>query len=428
VSTTYYQETGDPGLRFAPLAGSADADTVIVGGGFAGLATALSLHERGVDGCMVLEAETLGHGASGRNGGFVSSGFSMDAKRLQRRLSHEAARRLYLMTEDAVRRIRSRIERYRIDCDAVHAGVIVASWFDEDRTLRALQRFVQESFGLQWHWLERDELRALLRTERYHNGLHERDAFHFNPLRYLQGEARVLSDAGTRIHENSPVRRIARDGAGWRVETGVARVFCRHVVVCGGGYLGALVQPLQRATLPIASYVMATEPLGTRLADAMRTQAAVFDTRFAFDYYRPLPDTRLIWGGRVSTRERSGAGISKLLYRDLMRVYPQLDGVRVTHAWSGLMSFTRHGMPQVGRLSDGLWHATGFGGHGVAPTTLAGEVLAQAITGEAPPPPELGVYGLEPTFGRLGLVAAQFTYWGFQARDALLDWRLRPRP
>ena len=427
MSTTYYQETGDPGLRFAPLAGAADAETVIVGGGFAGLATALSLHERGVGGCMVLEAETLGHGASGRNGGFVSGGFSVDAKRLQQRLGPDAARRLYLMSEDAVQRIRSRIERYRIDCDAVHAGVIVASWFDEDHTLRALQRFMQESFGLHWHWLERDELRALLRTERYHNGLHERDAFHFNPLRYLQGEARVLSDAGTRIHEASPVRRIERDGAGWRVETRVAKVRCRRVVVCGGGYLGALLQPLQRATLPIATYVMATEPLGTRLADAMRTQAAVFDTRFAFDYYRPLPDTRLIWGGRLSTRERPSARLAQLLYRDMVRVYPQLDGVRVTHAWSGLMSFTRHGMPQLGSLADGLWHATGFGGHGVAPTTLAGDLLAQAITGEAPLPVELSAYGLEPTFGRLGLAAAQLTYWSYQARDALLDWRSRHR-
>jgi glycine/D-amino acid oxidase-like deaminating enzyme len=127
----------------------------------------------------------------------------------------------------------------------------------------------------------------------------------------------------------------------------------------------------------------------------------------------------------MSTRERPSGALAKLLYRDLLRVYPQLEGVRITHAWSGLMSFTRHGMPQVGSLSDGLWHATGFGGHGVAPTTLAGELLAQAITGEAPLPHELAAYGLEPTFGRLGLAAAQLTYWGMQARDALLGWRMR---
>jgi gamma-glutamylputrescine oxidase len=420
---TFYQETGDPGLRFAPLAGRADADTVIVGGGFAGLATALSLHERGVNGSMLLEAESIGFGASGRNGGFVSGGFSLDARRLHKRLGHERARRLYLMSENAVRRIRQRIERYGIDCDAAYEGVIVASWFNEDRTLRELQRFMRESFDLHWHWLERDELRGLLRTERYHAGLHELDAFHFNPLKYAQGKARALRDAGVPMHEASPVRKIARDGAGWCVSTGVAQVHCRRVAVCCGGYIDGLVRPLARATLPIATYVMATEPLGDRLQDAMRTRAAVFDTRFAFDYYRPLPDTRILWGGRMATRERSSRHLAKLLYGDLLRVYPQLRGVQVTHAWSGLMSYARHSMPQIGQLPDGLWYAVGFGGHGVAPTTLGGEVLAQAMSGEAPVPQELAAYGLEPTYGRLGLAAAQLTYWGLQARDAVLDWR-----
>jgi glycine/D-amino acid oxidase-like deaminating enzyme len=239
----------------------------------------------------------------------------------------------------------------------------------------------------------------------------------------VQGEARVLSDAGVAIHEASPVRRIAREAAGWRLDTDVAQLRSRRVVVCAGGYLDALVAPLARATLPIATYVMTTEPLGARLADVMRTQAAVFDTRFAFDYYRPLPDTRLLWGGRISTRERPSGELAALLYRDMLRVYPQLAGVRVSHAWSGLMSYTRHRMPQIGQLPDGMWYAAGFGGHGVAPTTMAGEVLARAMTGEAPLPPELARYGLQPTYGRLGLAAAQLTYWGMQARDAILDWR-----
>ena len=177
------------------------------------------------------------------------------------------------------------------------------------------------------------------------------------------------------------------------------------------------------ATLPIATYVMATEPLGERLRDAMCTDAAVFDTRFAFDYYRPLPDTRLLWGGRMSTRERSGADVARLLYGDLVRVYPQLAGVRVTHAWSGLMSYSRHHMPHIGRLPTGLWYALGFGGHGVAPTTFGGEVLAQAMTGEAGIPRGLAAFGLLPTHGKLGLAAAQLTYWGLQARDVLLGWR-----
>ena len=420
--TTYYEATTARGLRLAPLAGPAQADTVIVGGGFAGLATALGLHERGVRDCMLLEARTIGYGASGRNGGFVSGGFSLDAAQLHRRVGWDEARRLYQMTEAAVQCIRTRIERYAIDCDAVYGGVIVASWFDEDHTLRELQRLMREEFGLHWRWLSREELRERLRTQRYHAGLHETDAFHFNPLKYAQGIAQVLLAAGVRLHEMTHVRGIRRVGGHWEVDAGIAAVHCRRVVVCGGGYLDGLCRPLARAALPIATYVMATEPLGPRLADAMRTDAAVFDTRFAFDYYRPLPDTRLLWGGRMSIRQRNPADIERLLLRDMLRVYPQLEGVKVTHAWSGLMSYSRHRMPQIGQLDDDLWYAYGFGGHGVAPTTMGGEVLARAITRETEIPAGLRAYGLEPVYGKAGLLAAQCVYWSLQARDALLDW------
>jgi gamma-glutamylputrescine oxidase len=125
----------------------------------------------------------------------------------------------------------------------------------------------------------------------------------------------------------------------------------------------------------------------------------------------------------MSTRSRSEAELSKLLYGDLLRVYPQLAGVKVTHAWSGLMSYARHAMPQIGRLPDGLWYALGFGGHGVAPTTLGGEVLADAMTGASPVPAQLAAYGLQPTYGKAGLIGAQLLYWALQARDAMMDWR-----
>jgi gamma-glutamylputrescine oxidase len=421
--STFYASTLENAQHFAPLAANTETETVVIGGGFAGLGTALSLLEHGARDTLLLEARTIGFGASGRNGGFVSGGFSLDAAQLHRRLGQEGARSLYLLSEGAVRQIRARIDRYGIDCDPVYGGVIVASWFNEDRTLRELQRFMREQFGLHWDWLPKDQLRALLRTERYHAGLHERDAFHFNPLKYAHGKARVLAEAGVALHEDSPVVKVTRDGAGWAVRTDRATVHCRRVAVCAGAYIDGLLPAVGRHTLPIATYVMATEPLGAHLRDAICTDAAVFDTRFAFDYYRPLADTRLLWGGRMSIRERSSADLARLLHGDLVRVYPQLRDARVTHAWSGLMSYTRHQMPLVGQLPDGLWYAIGFGGHGVAPTTLGGEVLARAMLGVAPVPRQFHAYGREPTFGRLGLAAAQCTYWALQARDALLSLR-----
>ncbi len=418
---TFYHATADTSLRFAPLAGRHDARIVIVGGGFAGLGTAMSLLERGVRDVVLLEAEQVGHGASGRNGGFVFGGFSLDNADLLRQLGPQEARHLYGLTLDAVERIRRRIATHAIGCDATYSGVLLAHWFRDEAPLRALQRFMHDEFGVDWRWLPKAETRELLRTERYHAALHEPNAFHFHPLKYAQGLARVLRDAGVRVHEGTRVSGIERHGAGWRVRAGEAQVDAQEVVVACGGYIGRLFAPLSRAILPIATYVMATEPLGERLKDAMRTDAAVYDTRFAFDYYRPLPDTRLLWGGRISIFDRSPQAVSRLLMRDLLRVYPQLEGVKVDRAWSGLMSYARHKMPQIGRLPDGPWYAMGFGGHGVGPTTAAGEVLAQALTGEAPVPAGFAHYGLPSTMGPLGLAAAQATYWWLQTRDALRE-------
>lgn len=418
--SSYYQASADPSLAFTPVAGPQAADVAVIGGGYAGLATALSLRERGARDLILLEAERIGHGASGRNGGFVFGGFSLDNATLIRHLGPQQARALYQLTLDAVELIRARIERHRIACDASFSGVLLANWFADDQALRAQQQFMQSQFGVQWDWLPREQLRELLRSERYHGGLFESRAFHFHPLKYAQGLARQLQAEGVRLHEASAVQSISRQGAGWLLRTAQAQIHAREVVVCCGGYIGQLYPALSRAILPIATYVMTTEPLGARLSEVMRTQAAVYDTRFAFDYYRPLPDSRLLWGGRISIRDRSPEQVQRLLRADLLRVYPQLSEVRISHAWSGLMSYARHKMPQIGRLPNGLWYAMGFGGHGVAPTTLAGEVLAQALSGEAPLPASFSHYGLPRAYGMLGRLAAQASYWWAEARDA---WR-----
>jgi gamma-glutamylputrescine oxidase len=208
------------------------------------------------------------------------------------------------------------------------------------------------------------------------------------------------------------------------VGTAQGSIDARHVVMAGGGYARNVYRRVERAVLPIATYVMATEPLGARLADAIDCRCAVYDTRFAFDYYRPLPDSRILWGGRISILEREPEAIARLLRRDLLKVYPQLRDVRIEHAWGGLMSYARHKMPQIGQSPDGVWYAVGFGGHGMAPTTVSGELLAAAIAGERPVPEAFAAFGLTHTFGALGLAAAQLTYTAMQTRDALAD---RPR-
>ncbi len=417
---TYYAASAGPAPARPALRGRVDAHVCVVGGGFAGLATAIGLIERGVRDVVLLEGETVGHGASGRNGGFVFGGFSLDNAQLLADQGSDGARAMYGLTQQAVRTIRRRIAQYGIDCDAVEGGVVLANWFADDAILRRRQDFMAREYDVHWQLLSHDDLGAYTRSQRYTGGLLEPDAFHFHPLKYARGLAAAIEREGGRIHEQSRVTEIVppRTPDGVReVRVAGGSVHARHVVIAGGGYLRGLSAPLERAMLPIATYVMATEPLGGALARSIPGRAALYDTRFSFDYYRALPDTRILWGGRISILDRGAAPIARLLKRDMLKVYPELRDAKVDYAWGGLMSYARHQMPQIGRLPDGSWHALGFGGHGVGPTTAAGEMLADAIAGGPPIPAGFADYGLPRVWGAAGKLAAQMTYNWAEFKD-----------
>ncbi len=273
-----------------------------------------------------------------------------------------------------------------------------------------------------WDELTPAEVRLQLHSERYSNALLERDAFHFHPLKYAQGLAALIAGDGGTIAEGCALQHIERrPGQGFVLHGSRGRTLrAAQLVVAGGGYLHRVLPALERARLPIATFVMVTEPLGAG-PYPIQSPAAIYDTRFAFDYYRMLADRRLLWGGRISILEREPQRIAELLHADMLRVYPQLGGLRIEHAWSGLMSYSRHKMPQIGQLAPGLWFAQSFGGHGVAPTTLAGELLADAIAQRHALPPALKRYGLTPVFGKAGLLAAQASYSWAELKDTLRD-------
>ena len=422
---TWYEASARPFEPLPPLQGTIDVRVAIVGGGYAGVCLALGLAERGVRDVVLLESHGIGHGASGRNGGFVFGGYSLGEAELLQRLGAERARKLYGLTTAAVDLIRRRIARYAIECDAVDAGVIWANWFRDPVVLRERQRLLKEAYGVDWEWLPQDRLRSVIHSQRYHDGLFERNALHLHPLDYLHGMLRAAQGQGAAFHENSRVRRVERDGAGWRVRTDAGEVKAQTVVLACGGYLAHLERKVDRAILPIATYVMATEPLDTRLRECLHTEAAIYDTRFAFDYYRPLKDSRLLWGGRISIRNRSPQAVKKLLRRDLLRVFPQLEGVKIEYAWSGLMSYARHQMPQLGTRGVGLWWMQAFGGHGTAPTCAAGELLAAAIAENDDGWREFAAFGLQDTWRPFGHLGAQAQYWWAEARDrwkAMVEW------
>ncbi len=425
---SYYQATlPEPPERHPALRGPHDVRVCVIGGGFAGLNTALGLVERGMHDVMLLERQHIGFGASGRNGGFVFGGFSLGEASLLARLGARRAQALYGGTMQAMELIRQRIHRHAIDCDVVEDGVIWANWFRDPAILRSRQRLLAESFGVDWRWLPRSDLRNLVLSQRYGDGLFETNAFHFHPLKYALGLARVAVRAGLIVHEHSPALSLQPKGAGWRIITPTGQVDADQVVLACGGYLAGLDRRVDASVMPIATYVMTTEALGSRMKDILRTRAAIYDSRFAFDYYRPLLDTRLLWGGRISVLDRSPEAVKRLLYRDMLKVFPQLNGVAVDHAWSGQMSYARHQMPQIGLAGDGLWLAQAFGGHGVAPTTFAGELVASAIAQGDVRWREFNEFGLAPAWKPAGQVAAQLSYWWAGLKDEWKTARERSR-
>jgi gamma-glutamylputrescine oxidase len=239
-----------------------------------------------------------------------------------------------------------------------------------------------------------------------------------HPLNYCLGLAKAAAAAGVALHETSPVTQLDLEGSVKRVATDRGEVAAAEVVFCLSGYIGGLYPPLSRATLPVGTYVMVTEPLGDGLAKAIRAPHAVADNRFAQDYYRPLPEGRILWGGRIRALS-APADLKAVMLGDLLKVYPQLSGIRAELAWEGTMGYATHKMPQIGRLKPGVWYCMGFGGHGLCPTTAGGEIVAAAIAEGDDRYRLFAPFGLTYAGGPLGRYVTQLVYWSYEIRDHL---------
>lgn len=420
---SYYHLRAPAPPPFAPLSGTAAAPIGIIGGGLAGLATLLSLAERGVP-ARLLEAQRLGSGASGRNGGMVSSGFAAPLDAVERLAGPRAATELMELSRAAMARIRERVVRHAIPCDLAE-GVVIASWFDAAAELRAEVEQLNRRFGMGLVFWPRERLRALYPSPRYWDGIFDPEGFHLDPLALARGYAAAAVQLGAVIHEGTPALAVDREEGGWRVRTPEGVLRAERLVLCQSAYPPPLLAGVARSTLPVFTYVIVTEPLRGAHADVIRAPHAVYDTRFATGYYRLLPEGRLLWGGRISVREHP-RDLAGLMRRDLARVYPQLAGVAVEHAWSGRMGFTRHRMPLIRELEPGLWLNTGFGGHGLNTTTMGGELVASALVEGDERWRLLASFGPRWVGGPLGRMAAQAIYWRRMGQEALrAAWQAR---
>jgi gamma-glutamylputrescine oxidase len=414
---TYYARTANLAPPRPPLEGEIETEVCIIGGGLAGLNTALSLGERGVK-SVVLEARKVSWGASGRNGGFVGPGFSEDMDAIARRLGLDRARRLRDLTRQAVDLVKHRIESYQIACSPVYSGTLRAWWTDKPGEAERKCAALREQYDVAVEYWPREKLRGVIRTTRYHDGLCFPGNFSFHPLNYAIGVAAAAEARGARVYEGSPATGFDLDRPEKVVRTARGRVKARSVVFTCGGYIDGLHPKLSRAIRPLATWIMVTKPLGDRLRDAITAPLSVSDSRYVFDYWRPLPDTRLLWGGGYTILRNDPASLSRIMMDKLLTVFPQLKGVRAETSWSGLMGYPRHRMPQFGEVAPGVWYGMGFGGHGMGTTTMAGELLAGAIAEGDDRYRLFNAYGLDWTGGPAGLVAVEaIIRW-----NILKDW------
>lgn len=419
---TWYEATAERGLARAPLTAKIQCEVCVIGGGLAGLSAAHQLARAGKS-VVLIEGRRLVWGASGRNGGFVSSGFALGASDLKTHVGLDAARKLFRLSGEGTELIRENIARLDPSLK-MGDGWIVALRHDDASGATAWAETMQRDFDHPVSFLTTEQTRLILRSQRYYQAVSDPSAFHIHPLRYALALAREAEQAGATICEETPALSFARDGTGSVVQTPRGSFHARHVVFCVSALDRHILPAIGRTVLPVATYVAVTEPLRQ---DAILTASAIADTRRAGDYYRVIDGGRILWGGRITTRISEPSRLAARMKGDMLSVYPQLGDPAIDYAWAGLMGYALHKMPLIGQIEDGVWYATAFGGHGLNTTAMAGLLIARAISAGDDEYRRFSAFAPRWAGGPFGRLGVQSSYWMMQLRDRLDEAKSRRR-
>lgn len=380
---SYYAASAQPQPQHPRLEGSLDCDVCVVGGGIAGVSTALHLAERGYD-VVLLEEHCIGWGASGRSGAQAICGVASGEHKLEQLVGAEDTRRIFEVTTEGLALIRERVARHGIDCDWTPGQMHVAIKPRHETELRAWVEELRTRYGYDsLRYVERDELRTLVASPRYLSGTFDSASGHLHPLNYTLGLARAAIAAGVRIFEGSRALSF-EPGERVRVTTARGELRCRHLALCGNAYIGGTAPALARKIMAVGTYIVATQPLGAERARALITNnAAVTDINWVLDYFRLSADHRLLFGGRVSYSGLDPFNTAHATRARMLAVFPQLADVKIEYSWGGYVDITMNRAPHFGRLAPNVYFLQGFSGHGIALTGIAGRLLAEAIDGTA---------------------------------------------
>ncbi|MDV6330168.1 FAD-binding oxidoreductase [Asticcacaulis sp. 201] len=362
---------------YPPLGDDIAVDVAIIGGGYTGLGAALELAQRGVR-VAVLEAARIGSGASGRNGGQIHTGQRVDPEQMQNQLGADAARQLWDMSEDAKASLHALIRDHAIDCDLRHG--LIHAWH---KPAYAADDLAYADFVAGYGYdkirlLSKEETAAELGTDVYYGASFDAGGGHLHPLKLALGMARAARDAGALIFENSPVESRAPNRLSVR---GGASVTFDRLLICTNGYGTGLDARIDAHVMPINNFILTTEPLSDPAI--LPNDYAAADSRFVVNYWRKTPDNRLLFGGGENYTPWFPKDIKAFVRRNMLKIYPQLAGMRISHAWGGTLAITLSRAPFVRRLDDRTFVSAGYSGQGVVLAPYFGKLLARAVTGDA---------------------------------------------
>lgn len=387
VENSYYEASVSRRPPEPPLGGRITADVCVVGGGYAGLSAAIELAERGYR-VVVLEAQRVGWGASGRNGGQAIVGFGSAGEcAIEKQFARADARRAWDVSTEGVKLVRERIGRYAIDCEFQPGYLTLAVKPRKAQELRRWMEHVAGAYGHPLRWIGPEEIGQWVASSRFHAAVFDTISGHLHPLKYCLGLADAARAAGARLHENSPVFVVQR-GSRALVKTAQGECDCGFVVLAGNVYLGEygddIAPEVAARIMPVGTYMIATEPMGPARAEAlMRGRPAASDTNFVLDYFRVSADHRMLFGGGDSYSARAPRDLIGRIRSSMLQVFPQLADLDVPYAWGGFVDITMNQAPNFGRLGSNLYYLQGFSGHGLALAGMAGKLVAQAIAGQA---------------------------------------------
>lgn len=370
---------------FRRLEGNERVEVCVIGGGYSGVATALALAEKGIEVALV-EQNSIGWGASGRNGGQVLGGFGPELGEFDnyKSMYGDSAETMWQAGVECVDIVRTNVEKYGIECDLTWGYFDAAMNRGHMEDLTEAKSVMEErGFPHELRLVSASEISSVVGSKRFVGGLINEGWGHCHPLNLVRGEAKVAAALGVKIFEDARVSKLDYRDENIVVDTGWCRVTADKIVLACNAYLGDLVPKLANRMLPVGSYIIATEPLSDDLAaELLPGNHAVCDQRWALDYFRLSADRRMLFGGVATYSGLHPKDVVKKMRPKMLKVFPKLKNVKIDYHWGGFLSVGLNRIPQVGRLDARTFYAQAYAGHGVAPSHMAAQMIADAIAGD----------------------------------------------